>query len=68
MELSARNKLKGTIEEIVKGSVMAKVKVNIGGGNVVSSLISVDSVDELQLKIGDEVYAIVKSTEVMIGK
>lgn len=68
MELSARNKLKGTIEEIVKGAVMAKVKVNIGGGNVVSSLISVDSVDELQLKIGDEVYAIVKSTEVMIGK
>ncbi|MBP1639314.1 MAG: transporter [Bacteroidetes bacterium] len=68
MELSARNKLKGTIEEIVKGAVMAKVKVNIGGGNAVSSLISVDSVDELQLKVGDEVYAIVKSTEVMIGK
>jgi molybdopterin-binding protein len=68
MELSARNKLKGTIEEIVKGAVMAKVKVNIGGGNVVSSLISVDSVEELQLKVGDEVCAIVKSTEVMIGK
>lgn len=68
MELSARNKLQGTIEEIVKGAVMAKVKVNIGGGNVVSSLISVDSVDELNLKVGDNVYAIVKSTEVMIGK
>jgi molybdate transport system regulatory protein len=68
MELSARNKLQGTIEEIVKGAVMAKVKVNIGGRNVVSSLISVDSVDELNLKVGDNVYAIVKSTEVMIGK
>ncbi|WP_243346851.1 molybdopterin-binding protein [Parabacteroides sp. FAFU027] len=68
MELSARNKIKGTIEEIVLGAVMAKVKVNIGGGNTVSSLISVESVDDLKLKVGDEVYAIVKSTEVMIGK
>jgi molybdenum-pterin binding domain len=68
MELSARNKIKGTIEEIVLGAVMAKVKVNIGGGNAVSSLISVESVDDLKLKVGDEVYAIVKSTEVMIGK
>lgn len=68
MELSARNKIKGTIEEIVLGAVMAKVKVNIGGGNTVSSLISVESVDDLKLKVGDEVFAIVKSTEVMIGK
>ncbi len=68
MELSARNKIKGTIEEIVLGAVMAKVKVNIGGGNTVSSLISVESVEDLKLKVGDEVYAIVKSTEVMIGK
>jgi len=68
MELSARNKIKGTIDEIVLGAVMAKVKINIGGGNTVSSLISVESVDDLKLKVGDEVYAIVKSTEVMIGK
>ena len=68
MELSARNQLKGTIVEIVKGAVMAKVKVAIGGGNVVCSLISVDSVEELKLQTGDSVYAIVKSTEVMIGK
>jgi len=68
MEISARNKMKGTIEEITLGSVMAKVKINIGNGNVISSVITIESVMDLDLKTGDEVYAIVKSTEVMIGK
>ena len=68
MEISARNKIKGTIEEITVGSVMAKVKIDIGNGNVISSVITIESVTDLKLKVGDEVYAIVKSTEVMIGK
>jgi len=68
MEISARNKIKGTIEEITVGSVMAKVKINIGNGNEISSVITIESVIDLKLKVGDEVYAIVKSTEVMIGK
>ena len=68
MEISARNKMKGTIDEITLGSVMAKVKINIGNGNIISSVITIESVADLKLKIGDEVYAIVKSTEVMIGK
>lgn len=68
MEISARNKIKGTITEITLGSVMAKVKINIGNGNVISSVITIESVADLKLKVGDEVYAIVKSTEVMIGK
>jgi len=68
MEISARNKMKGTIEEITLGSVMAKVKINIGNGNVISSVITIESVTDLNLKTGDTVYAIVKSTEVMIGK
>ena len=68
MEISARNKIKGTIEEITLGSVMAKVKINIGNENVISSVITIESVTDLQLKVGDVVYAIVKSTEVMIGK
>ena len=68
MEISARNKMKGTIEEITLGSVMAKVKINIGNENVISSVITIDSVTDLELKVGDTVYAIVKSTEVMIGK
>ena len=68
MEISARNKMKGTIEEITLGSVMAKVKINNGNGNVISSVITIESVADLKLKTGDTVYAIVKSTEVMIGK
>jgi len=68
MEISARNKIKGTIDEITLGSVMAKVKINIGNDNVISSVVTIDSVTDLNLKVGDVVYAIVKSTEVMIGK
>jgi len=68
MEISARNKIKGTIKEITLGSVMAKVKIDIGNGNVISSVITIESVTDLDLKAGDDVYAIVKSTEVMIGK
>ncbi|MDF1546333.1 MAG: TOBE domain-containing protein [Bacteroidales bacterium] len=68
MELSARNKIKGTVKEIKLGDVMAKVAIEIAGGAIINSIITVDSVEDLQLKEGDRVYAIVKSTEVMVGK
>jgi len=47
---------------------MAKVTVDIGNSNLINSIITVDSVKDLKLKKGDKVFAIVKSTEVMIGK
>jgi molybdopterin-binding protein len=68
MEISARNKIKGIIRDIKPGVVMAKVTIEIPGGTLLSSVITRDSVDDLRLKPGDEVYAIIKSTEVMIGK
>ncbi|MDP4208297.1 MAG: TOBE domain-containing protein [Bacteroidota bacterium] len=68
MKLSARNSIKGKVLEVTLGSVMAKVKVDIGNGNQINSIITIDSIQELGLKPGDEVYAIIKSTEVMIGK
>ncbi|HOA07575.1 MAG TPA: TOBE domain-containing protein [Spirochaetota bacterium] len=68
MKISARNQIKGKITAIDLGTVMAKVKIEIGGGNSLTSLISKESVDELSLKIGDEITAIIKSTEVIIGK
>lgn len=68
MKLSARNSIKGKILEIKEGAVMAKVKVDIGGGNIINSVITVDSIKDLDLKTGDDVYTIIKSTEVMIGK
>jgi molybdopterin-binding protein len=68
MKLSARNKIKGTITEVKIGSVMAKVAVKIADGTIINSMITIDSVEDMNLKVGDEVFAIVKSTEVMIGK
>jgi molybdopterin-binding protein len=68
MEISARNTFKGKILEIKRGAVMAKVIVDIGGGNRVTSAILVDSADELALKVGDQVVAVIKSTEVMIAR
>ncbi|NFV81998.1 TOBE domain-containing protein [Magnetospirillum aberrantis] len=67
MKLSARNALKGKVLEITKGQVVAKVKVDVGGQSI-TSLVSVDAIEDLDLKVGDEVSAIVKSTEVMIAK
>ena len=68
MKISARNQLKGKIVSVETGAVMAKVKVDIGGGNTLTSLISKESVEDLSLKTGDDVTAIIKSTEVIIGK
>ncbi len=67
MKLSARNNLKGKVVEIIKGQVTAKVKIDVAG-QFITSLVSLDAVADLDLKLGDEVSAIIKSTEVMLGK
>jgi len=67
MPISARNKLKGKIEEIQIGDVMAHVVVRVGE-NLIESAITRRSADELKLKKGDTVFAVVKATEVMIQK
>lgn len=67
MKISARNQLKGKIVELEKGAVNATVKIDIGGGNVISATISLDSVRDLGLEKGKEAYAIIKATSVMIG-
>jgi len=67
MTLSARNKLRGQIEEIVLGDVMAHVVVRVGD-NLIESVITRRSAEELNLKNGDSVAAVVKATEVMIQK
>lgn len=67
MKLSARNALKGKIVDIAKGQVMAKVKIDVGG-QTITSLVSVDAVDELGLTVGEETTAIIKSTEVILAK
>lgn len=68
MKLSTRNVIKGKVVEVKEGQVAAKVRVDIGGGNVITSMITVDAVKDLALKAGDEVSVLVKATSVMIGK
>jgi molybdopterin-binding protein len=67
MTLSARNHLQGTIEEIQRDGVLAHVVVRVGE-NLIESVITRRSADEMQLKLGDSVTAVVKSTEAMISK
>jgi len=67
MTISARNKLKGKIEEIALGGVMAHVVVRVGE-NLIESVITRRSAEEMKLKKGDTVAAVVKATEVMIQK
>lgn len=68
MKLSARNQLKGSVVSIEKGPVSAKVKIDIGGGNTITSIVTAETVDDLALAQGDAVVAIIKSSEVIIGK
>ena len=67
MKISARNQLKGKIVSIETGSVNAIVHIDIGGGNVITSTISISAVKELGLEVGKDAYAIIKATSVMIG-
>jgi molybdopterin-binding protein len=67
MELSARNQLPGTVKSVKLGAIMAEVVIDVGGRELVSE-ISKASAERLGLKTGDAVTAIIKATEVMIGK
>jgi molybdopterin-binding protein len=68
IEISAKNKLNGKINNVDLGSVMANIKIEIDDPGVVTALITKESAEGLNLKKGDKVVAIIKSTEIMIGK
>jgi molybdopterin-binding protein len=67
MKLSARNQLKGKIIKVDEGLITAKVMLDLGNGNVISAIISKDAIADLNLKQGDDAFAVIKSTEVIIG-
>jgi molybdopterin-binding protein len=67
-KLSARNQIKGKIVAVEKGMTTAHVRIDIGGGVMITSSITNEAVDELALKAGDEAWAVVKASDVMIGK
>ena len=67
MRLSARNQLTGTVAAIDVGAVMTVVKVDLDGGQQITSSITKDAADDLGLAVGTRVTAVIKSTEVMLG-
>jgi molybdopterin-binding protein len=68
MKISARNTLKGKVESVDTGMIMASVKVKIEAPNVITAIITKEAADDLGIKEGDAISVIVKSTEVMVGK
>jgi len=67
MKLSARNQLAGKIVAVHKGQTTAHVRIDIGGAIVTASITN-ESVDDLALAVGDAVTAIIKSSDVIVGK
>ena len=68
LKLSARNNFKGKVVSVEKGVITAKVKIEVKLPTTITAVITKEAVEDLDLKVGDEVTAIVKSTEVIIGK
>jgi hypothetical protein len=66
MKISARNRLKGTVVEVTKGQTTAHVKIDVQG-TIVTAAITNAAVDELGLAVGQEAYAVVKASDVMVA-
>ena len=67
MKLSARNILKGTVTNIKTGAVAAQVSIDIGGGNTITSTVTVDAVEDLGLAVGKPVNAVIKASEIILA-
>jgi molybdopterin-binding protein len=68
MEIGARNQLEGQVADIKRGTVMCQVKVKIAGGAQVESVMTLDSLNEMGLKVGDKVRVAVKAVNVLLLK
>jgi molybdopterin-binding protein len=68
MKLSARNQLEGKIVGVTKGATTSHVRIDIGNGVIITSAITNEAVAELGLKEGDKAWAVIKASDVMIGK
>jgi molybdopterin-binding protein len=66
MKLSARNRLKGTVVDVKKGTTTSHVRIDVGG-QIVTAAITNDSVDDLALAAGKTAYAVIKASDVMVG-
>ena len=68
MKLSARNQIKGKVAGVEKGQTTAHVRIDIGHGVIITASITNEAVDDLALKVGDSAVAIIKASDVMVGK
>lgn len=68
MKLSARNQLTGKVVDVIKGATTSHVRIEIAGGAIVTSSITNEAVADLGLQKGDEVWAVIKASDVMVGK
>ena len=68
MPLSARNRMRGVVKAVEKGEVAAQVKIEISGPATLTAMITKEAVEELGLKSGDKIEAVIKATEVMVSK
>ena len=68
MKISARNQIKGKLVAVDKGQTTAHVRIDIGGGVIVTASITNEAVDDLGLKVGDDAVAIIKASDVIVGK
>jgi molybdopterin-binding protein len=66
-KLSARNQIKGKIVDVSKGATTSHVRIDIGGGTVITASITNEAVAELGLKDGVEAWAVIKASDVMVG-
>jgi molybdopterin-binding protein len=67
MRISARNQIKGTVVEVKKGATTSHIRVDIGNGQIMTSSITNEAVDELNVKAKDKVTVLVKASDVMIA-
>lgn len=67
MKLSARNQLKGRIIEVVKGATTSHVRIDLGGGAIVTASITNEAVEDLKLAVGQDAVAVIKASDVMVG-
>ena len=68
MEISARNGLKGKVENVKLGEVMASIRIAVDEPGIITAIITRESAEKLELEEGDEVKAVIKSTEIMVAK
>ena len=67
MRISARNQIKGTVIDVKKGATTSHVRVDIGGGQIVTSSITNEAVDDLDIKVKGNVTVVIKASDVMIA-